>query len=170
MAKLQLSPPWDIHYQKIMAMFGQDSDVHIVYDRDELEIKLYVEGNKKAEALSELLLNEVDFGGNCLRIVVIPSNVVCDYMSENKYYTAFQSNPAFRYARTYRQAFASNDLTYVVFANKVVQYFTDSLGDIHGLCSTLYQEIAKDIFVKEDGVFFCTDVPEETQDTYNMLF
>ena len=48
-------------------------------------------------------------------------------------------------------------MTYVVFKKEVVQYFNDSLGDIHGVCSTLMQDIAKDIFEDTEGVYFCTD-------------
>ena len=53
-----------------------------------------------------------------------------------------------------------NPITYVVFVNEVVQYFNDDLGDVYGQCSTLYQEIAKDVFGETEGVFFCTDVEE----------
>ena len=54
----------------------------------------------------------------------------------------------------------SNPITYVVFVNEVVQYYNDNLSDIHGLRSTLYQEIAKDIFETRLGVYYCTDLPE----------
>ena len=55
-------------------------------------------------------------------------------------------------------AFQAN---YVVFENKVVQFFNDDLSDIHGNKSTLYQEIAKDIFGDCDNIYFCTDTKEE---------
>lgn len=45
--------------------------------------------------------------------------------------------------------------------NKVVQYFNDDLGDAHGVCSTLYQEIAKDVFGEHEGIFFCTNLPAD---------
>ena len=43
-----------------------------------------------------------------------------------------------------------------VFAKEVVQYWNDSLSDPYGKVSTLYQDIAKDIFEDTDGVMFCT--------------
>jgi len=52
------------------------------------------------------------------------------------------------------------DLTYVLFKNKVVQYFIDNIGDYNGMKSTLYEDIARDIFEDVDGVFFCTALPD----------
>jgi hypothetical protein len=43
-----------------------------------------------------------------------------------------------------------------VFEKKVVQFFNDQLDDINGNKSTLYQDIAKDVFEKHEGVYFCT--------------
>ncbi len=50
------------------------------------------------------------------------------------------------------------ELTHVVFENRVVQYFNDDISDINGLCSTLYQDIAKRVLKNIDNVFFCTDM------------
>lgn len=49
---------------------------------------------------------------------------------------------------------------YVVFKNCVVQFFNDNLNDIYGNISTLYQDIAREIFADAEweGVFYCTDV------------
>ena len=51
---------------------------------------------------------------------------------------------------------------YIVFKNKVVQYFNDDLKDVNGFCSTLYQKIAKDIFAENgcETACYCTDVSE----------
>lgn len=55
--------------------------------------------------------------------------------------------------------FAINSFTYVVFEKEVVQYWNDNLADYNGLTSTLYQDLAKEIFedANLDGVYFCTD-------------
>lgn len=55
----------------------------------------------------------------------------------------------------------TNPMTFIVFQNKVVQYWNDDLGDINGNCSTLYQTVAKDVFGDVEGIFFCTDTPKE---------
>ena len=51
--------------------------------------------------------------------------------------------------------------TYVVFKNCVVQFFNDNLNDPHGVLSTLYQDIAREVFGDcgmAGGVAYCTDV------------
>ena len=35
------------------------------------------------------------------------------------------------------------------------------MHDINGNCSTLYQEIAKDVFGEDEGICFCTDTEEK---------
>ena len=50
-----------------------------------------------------------------------------------------------------------NPIIYVIFKPEVIQYFTDSLNDAHGLCSTLMQDMADEIFEWIDGVYYCTD-------------
>ena len=72
---------------------------------------------------------------------------------------AFEGNPALSYIHTVEGPFAFN-ATYIVFKNKVVQFFNDSLDDVNGMKSTLYQEIAKEIFGDNVGIYFCTDAPE----------
>lgn len=162
MAKLKLSSPWEIFYKELHAMFKEDPCVHVVFDEENYEIKLYVNGAAKAEALSQLLVAHKAFGNVTVNVAVIPSNDIPFTNARpayKLYQMAFEGNRALSYVRTVSGIFA-NDLCYVVFRNKVVQYFNDDLGDANGLCSTLYQEIAKDVFGNQDGVFFCTDVPE----------
>ena len=153
---LKLAPPWVTFVNEITQMFLQDPEVHIVYDNDKYEVSIYVDNAAKAGALTELLPTEKIYGTVALNIKVIPANGV-SVPSGNLYQIAFKNNGAFSFVKTIRGIF-SNDLTYVVFKNKVVQYFNDDLGDIYGQCSTLYQELAKHIFGDREGVFFCTDV------------
>ena len=50
-----------------------------------------------------------------------------------------------------------DDITYIIFEKEVVQYFADDLGDLHGINSTLYQDLAKEIFGESSNIHFCTD-------------
>jgi hypothetical protein len=55
----------------------------------------------------------------------------------------------------------------VVFVPEVVQYYTDNLGDINGFRTTLYQELAKELFGDSElsrGVYFCTDIIDSEDD------
>ncbi len=158
MAKMKLSPPWITLYDEIEAFFKDDPEVHVVYDEETCAIKLYVDNSVKASALDQVLLHEHTFGNITQTVTVIPANGFNTPAQEFLYKQALVRNPALSYIQTVGGIFM-NGATYVVFANKVVQYWNDDLGDVNGLCSTLYQEIAKDIFAEREGVFFCTDVP-----------
>lgn len=154
--EVKLSPPWSVFYNQIEAMFGKDPDIKIVYDEDNLIIKLYVNNEKKSTALCQLLPNTKVFGNVTLKIEVIPANENGVNL-KSLFQNAFEGNPVFSYIEAVEGVF-TNPINYVVFKKEVVQYFNDDLGDVHGVCSTLYQEIAKDIFGDKDSVFFCTDV------------
>lgn len=157
MAKLKISSPWVSHYHELEAFFQKDPEVHVVYDEDENVVKLFVDNSAKAAALDQLIAHQKEWGGVVLNIQVVPANGFRCTARPQLYQDALGSNPALSYIQTV-SGILSNTLTYVVFKHEVVQYWNDNLGDAHGLCSALYQEIAKDIFAEQEGVFFCTDV------------
>lgn len=164
MANIKMLSPWVKYVKELEEMFLEDPTVHVVYDEDAREIRVYVDDAEKADALFRLLPNNVQFGNVELTILVIPANPAEEIREAADNATlverAFRDNGAFVFSRTIRGVF-SNDLTYVVFRNVVVQYFTDDLGDIFGLESTLYEDIARDVFSKREGLCFCTDLPDE---------
>lgn len=165
MAKLKLSPPWDTYYQELNAMFKNDPTVHVVMDDDECEVKLYVDSGDKDEALRQLLPETKEFGGVTLKVTVVPANVPlqtryvynkdCDEYIERMFRAAFDGNPALCDVVTVQGVFGFS-ACYVVFKKEVVQYFNDNMGDINGLCSTLYENIANNIFKPDLGAFYCT--------------
>lgn len=154
MKKFKLSSPWVSYYNKLVALFGDDPDIKINYNEDENVVTLYVEGTDKAEAIDALLPEEKVFGNVTLKITVVPANAPKTKI--DIYRKAFEGNPAYSYAVTVA-GISSNDFNFVVFKNKVVQYWNDNLGDINGNESTLYQNIANDVFEDKDGIYFCTD-------------
>ena len=157
---VKLASPWVQYYREIEALFGDDPDIKVLFDEDDLVVRLLVNDHDKADALTQLLPASKEFGNVTLYISVIPNNEVAAPSKISLLKRAFHGNPAFRYAAS-AEGLYTNPIHYVVFANKVVQYFNDDLGDVNGLCSTLYQEIAKDILGESDGVHYCTDTPAE---------
>lgn len=160
MALLKLSSPWVTFYRELNAMFEQDPEVKVIFDEEANVVTLYVNNTAKAEALQLLIPEEKTFGNVALKIDIISVNDTpgvkfgrADY--ETVFNTAFKGNATFCYSDTV-YGIMSNPITYIVFENRVVQYFNDSLSDIHGLCSTLYQDIAKDIFNPLPGIYYCT--------------
>lgn len=163
--RLKLAPPWVTYVNEIKALFECDKDIRVVYDNDKVEINIYVEKFEKARALEKILPISKQFGKVELKIYVIPANVgngdLPEYTTYGKIFdAAFDGNTAYSFSVDIDSVF-SNVLTYVVFANKVVQFFNDNLNDVYGNMSTLYQEIASDVFETKGNVFFCTDVKKD---------
>lgn len=147
--------PWVDYYRKVEALFALDNDVIVKFDDETYELKLYVDGNKKAKAIEKLMPAMKVFGNVTVNIQVYPSNAeftdILDVIDE-----AFKDNPAFSFTASQQTPFGT--FNYAVFAPKVVQYFNDDIGDINGKRSTLYQELAKEVFDEVDGIKFCTDI------------
>lgn len=152
---MKMSSPWVEFYREIEALFAQDPEVKVVYEEEKNEVKLYVENARKADALTQLLPAEKTFGNVTLKVTVIPANDTtvskADLIAE-----AFDGNPALSYVQHVDAVMGAFD--YAVFQNKVVQFFDDNLADINGNKSTLYENIARDVF-NDLGVFFCTEAP-----------
>lgn len=161
MREMRLASPWVSLYHKVQAMFEGDPDVRVVYasgDGEDPLIKLYVEGVDKADALGKLMPKGFTFGAVTVTIEVIPSNEREETRAD-LFRKAFEGNPALSYVASV-DGVMSNPVHYVVFRNKVVQFYNDDLGDVNGNKSTLYETIADELFGGDEGVFFCTDLPD----------
>lgn len=169
MAKLKLTSPWHTYYNELKAFFREDPEVTVLFDEDNMEIKLLVRDGEKAEALSGILNLHKEFGDTNLTVAIVPANQPTS--AAMKYLEAITTNE--NYEMLYVYALSGNDefseaykiegalgydAVYVVFKKNVIQYYTDNLGDLHGVKSTLMENIARDIFVQHPGVFFCTEV------------
>ena len=165
--RAKLSPPWFTFVSMLNMMFGEDKDINIKYEDDLYSVKIYVNDADKAEALNRILHWKKDYGNITLKINIIPPNIECvkkEWKDTQLIYdTAFKNNPVFSFTKSIRGLF-NNQITYVVFKNKVVQFFNDDLNDIYGNMTTLYENIAREIFNSElnsnKGVVYCTDLPE----------
>ena len=165
--RLKLSPPWVTYANEIIKLFGEDPDIKIDYNSGDESLKLFVENDKKAALLLKILPYAKTFGNVTLGIEVIPANKKRfdynfgdDITVKEAFDILFEKNPIYKFSYEVNGIF-SNTIVYVVFAKEVVQFFNDNLHDIYGNVSTLYQNIAEDVF--EDctyylqNVFFCTD-------------
>jgi hypothetical protein len=133
-------------------MFKEDPQVRVELDEDKYEVKLYVSDVDKAEALSKLLKNSIEFGNITLKVTVIPPNYA-ETDIRALYEKALEGNGAIVDYLTIDML----DRNYVICKNKVVQYYNDDLSDANQICSTLYQNIAKDVFVERAGICFSTE-------------
>ena len=155
-AKVTISPPWITYYNKMLFLFGGDPDIRLNYDDENKVIRMLVDNPTKADALGKLLPVEVAFGNVIVKIVVIPGN-----MDEAKipdlYRLALQGNPAFSQVIDLSSALMRPQLAYVMFEKEIVQFWNDNMGDPHGVETTLYQELAKEIFEQKNGILFSTE-------------
>jgi len=155
--KVTLSAPWMTYFHELEMLFKEDPQVKLEYE--DYVITLYVEDEEKANALMKLLPVQKVFGNTVVNIDVVPSGE--DINSDIELFKkAFKNNPILSYVTKAGELFP---LEYVVFRNEVVQYYNDQLDDPNGNVSTLYQEIAKDVFGDNVTVHFCTDVPRTTK-------
>lgn len=169
MAKVNLIAPWNEYYEELVAFFAEDREVTILYDEAAKNIKVLVQDPLKAEALTGLLAGEKEFGSTKLVITVVPANEpdtrvksTLASLRDNEgfaaeYRVALHNNGLFSYVHEIENVMGFNAI-FVVFKTKVVQYYNDNLGDLNGMKSTLAENIARDIFVPHNGVFFCTNI------------
>lgn len=154
MAKdLKLSPPWNTFVSELKALFGEDPGIKIQFDEDNYEVKLFVADPEKADALTQLIPAQRIYGNVALTVTVVPAN----YMEESNadlIEAAFKGNPVLKQVLCLKTPFGEYD--YAVFRKDVVQFYNDNLCDPHGNESTLFEDIARDVFGSGD-VFFCTD-------------
>lgn len=162
--RLKLSPPWITYIHKLEALFDGDPLIAFNVDASKPQVVLSIGDGDKVAAISQLLPSEVKFGNITLKIIIdgVPSNRAFKSKKE-LFEVAFNRNPAFAYCiAPAEEGYYYVDFTYVVFKNCVVQFFNDNLDDPHGVVSTLYQDIAEEIFadapVLMSGVCYCTDV------------
>lgn len=155
MARIYKQSPWIEYYEQLEVLFEEDSQVRVLYDDKEQKVKLYVSDADKADALQKVLPAKKVFGNVELKVVIVPPNdLKADYKCE-PILMALMNNPIVEEIKRVSGIF-SNDIIYIAFRREVVQYYSDDLGDINGNTSTLYQEIAKEVFTPQQGVFYCT--------------
>lgn len=154
--KLELFAPWYIYEIQLETLFAGDPQVTVQFDEREMEVKLLVDDPDKADALDKLLPASKTWGEVVLKITVVPCN---DEVTVGTLYRrAFDGNTAFKSVIELDPEKAPFAGTYVMFAKEVVQYRSDSIADPNGVESTLWQNIAGEVFEQNPGVFFCTDV------------
>lgn len=160
--RLKLSPPWITYINKLEALFDGDPAIAFNIDMSVPSVTLSGYNGDKNAALLKLLPSEKVFGSVTLKINIDgPISNIAFPTPKILFDTAFAGNPAYAYSiAPVDEGYWFFSFTYVVFKNCVVQFFNDNLNDCHGLISTLYQDIASEIF--EDtgltNVYYNTDV------------
>ena len=141
--KVNLATPWATFYTELEMLFEKDPCVKLQFeDGDEKVIKIYVDSTAKADALAKILPAEKTFGNVVVKVEVIPANVDEKSLFD-LYKDAFYGNPI---VDKFESTSFPMEFNYILFKKEVVQYFNDDLSDYNGMESTLYEDIAKDVF------------------------
>ena len=136
--KLELASPWAIYAGRVKALFERDPKVRVEYDNDAPELKLYVDGAVKAEAIGALLPSEVGFGNVSMPIDVVPSNDGGD--AAGMFRAAFEGNPAL--VDVMEGCGPCGDVSYALFAPEVVQLKEDDISEFCGVTTMTYAKLA----------------------------
>lgn len=157
MPKLKISPPWITYYDELDVLFKKDPEIHVIYDEDNRKVNLYVDNPVKASILTAYLPATKKFGRIELAINVIPANGI-ELIDDCDFGALFEGNGALSFTKTVPDL-AGTPIHYVVFKKEVVQFYTDDLWDYYGIRSTLYEDVAREVFDNGlNGIFFATDI------------
>lgn len=153
---LHKSPPWIGYYNELDQLFGEDPEIRVEYDNETYTVKLYVGNSEKAEALEQLIPDTKEFGNITVKVIIVPANLEDVQQKADLFRKAFEGNPVLSKVSVIPYT-VNAPLTYVAFVPAVAQYYDDNMADLNGNTSTLYENIARDVFGEQDGIFFCTD-------------
>ena len=152
--------PWVLYVKKLEALFKNDECVDILYNEDngnKPEVKLVVTGELKAKALRRLLPEKVRFGNIDLTVTIVENKLDdVEVSGVQLFLQAFEGNKALDYVTNGNNPMTA-DMTFAIFHKEVVQYDADTLGNPTGQVSTLYEDLAAELFGGIDGLFFCTN-------------
>lgn len=160
-SEMKLASPWVIYYRKLCCLFRQDPDIEqLSYNNGEKYpvIRIYVKTIDKADALCQLLPEEKEFGNVTLKIIIVPPSTD-DVSKADLISRAFKDNPVFKGMKTADTP--GGTAYFAMFIKEVVQYDADDISDWYGQQSTLYQDIAKEIFGEEANLHYCTEKYEK---------
>ena len=159
--RLKLAPPWITYINKLQAILDPDPQIAFNVDWHAPSVTIACNNGEKNAALKILLPDHMTWGNIDMPINIDGPITNRAFVSRKELFeTVFKGNSAFAYCvAPAEEGYFFVDFVYVVFKNCVVQFFNDNLNDAHGIVSTLYQDIANELFVNiGDGVHFCTDV------------
>ena len=154
--KVKLSPPWITYYREIQQLLWLDKDIFLMFDQEDMIIRIYVGNAAKAQALEKLLVKNAVFGNVTVSVEIIPPNERPAVTGLSLYEEAFAGNPVFKGTVEISLPVAGS-MRYVVWTNEVAQFYNDNLADVNGNTTMLMEDIAREVLIQEPGVYHCTE-------------
>lgn len=156
---VNLQAPWVTYCEQIKAIFKQDPQVNVECVNNFTEINIRVDDCDKADALTQLLPSEKEFGNIKVTINIVPGN---ETSLSSLIAKAFAGNPIFsKVVNMDEQYPLIGGNTYCVFNPEIIQFYNDDLSDLYGNFNGVVADVAKEVFESKDGLFFCTEQIEQ---------
>ena len=133
--------PWALYAAKMEALFELDEEVIVTYDNEERKVLLLVDNPAKADALSKIVPEAVEFGDEKLAIAVVPAN---DELSQAQVIRqAFEGNPVLADVLEVEALGGIN--TFALFEPDVTQFRSDDIQSPWGVSTMTYEQLARDV-------------------------
>ena len=153
----QVSAPWYTVHRKLRKLFKNDPEVKVSTIDDtskeiDGEYTVYISCNnyEKLSAIEKLIKTEYDFGGVRMNIKFTCENKQEDL--EEMLKTAFAGNSAVTSIVSVPDFL--DEYYYVIFEDKVIQFYNDEMWDCYGNWNGLYTDIARDLFKDNPNIKF----------------
>lgn len=157
--QVKLSAPWETIQHMVAALLAPDTEVEVtelsetskgVYSFDVIS-----KNGKKIAALEKVIKNTFNVGNVTVNVNFIHEREE-DEVTAQDFLDAFEGNSNFvTVADASKGLF---NISYVIFAKEILQFFNDDLSDINGNMSIIVADAAKNVCNITDGMSFCTDV------------
>lgn len=148
-ANPKLSAPWYTVHRELIKLFKYDPEIKVSPLNDDTKevggvytVYISSDNKEKLSALEKLIKTEYTFGNIKMYIKLISNGQNEDTLQLVK--TAFAGNQAVAGIESVADWY---DLyTFMIFEDKVVQFYDDDIEDLFGNWNGLYTDVAKDLF------------------------
>ena len=158
--EVALSSPWMTYYKKLVALFGDDPELDVLWDDDTKTVTIESVNTFKIMALEKLLNPTVVFGNITVTVKCLVKNGAEESLSA-VFKTAFAGNPHFSQVID-AKVVAMNE-TFVLFQPEVIQFFNDDTTDYYSNWNGLSEDIMRDIIKKDIRVNIGTEKIESAE-------
>lgn len=153
-----IEAPWWRIYKEISNLFAPDKEIEIskMDESDPSVCKFTISSKNAAKiaALEKIVKNHFVIGNVTLDIsfeyIKDGGNITAD-----DFEAAFEGNSNYVTSKVISKG-PFQDITYVIFAKEIIQFFDDDLTDIYGNFNGTVEEVASDICNKSSNINFST--------------
>lgn len=144
-------------YYRLRALLAADPDITMEYDHKSTTVNIIVADDDRAEALSEMIPSEYDFGdGEVLHVLI--NGMTFEHsreLDEETVNLALGQNPYFAGLKSFDFPMGARD--FLMFKNTTIPFKADNFGNPEGYYVKTPEELAVSVF-DLPGLFITTKV------------